>query len=441
MFKKTVRYLLVGSLALSLLVAGCGGKDATSQDGKSGEKVTVTFWDINAGPDRTPYYEELIKKFEAANPTIHVEYVGLPKNNAKQKIDAAVSANDMPDVAALQTSWIAEYTARNALLPMDEYFDKWSDKDKISAALLKANRELALDHKLYQIPTAMNMECMWYRADWFKEAGLTAPETWDQFFAAVAKLTDKAQNRYGYSIRGGNGGSFQLERMMFAYTGQTEYIDKNGKCTINSPENVEFVKKYLGIYQEYTPKSDVTNGYKEMVAGFDTGAVAYIQHNLGSFSEHSKALKPDQFAPAPLPKSKDGKYLQVGGNSWGFAIFKSTKHADAAWKFVSFLASASSQSYFDQKTGEMPTHADSLAEDWAKQNPQMQMAAQLLKSPDLKFYEPPIYLPDYRAILDQQIDPGIQAVMTGKKSVEDFLNEWAAAIEKSKQKYDAAHKK
>jgi multiple sugar transport system substrate-binding protein len=438
MLKKVTKSLLAASLLLALAVTGCGqNATADKQQGKPGEKVTVVFWDENAGPQRTPFYQELIKRFEEKNPNIHVEYVGLPKNAAKQKYDAAIAANDTPDVAGVQTTWLADFTARKALLEMDPFFDKWSDKDKISKQIIESNRAAVLDKKLYQIPNTMNMEILWYRPDWFKEAGIKAPETWDEFFTAVEKITDKEKNRYGFSIRGGNGASFQLQRMMYAYSGITEYIDAKGKCTVNDPKHIEFLKKYLGMYKVYTPISDVTNGYQQMVAAFDTGAVAMIQHNIGSYGEHSKALKPGQYAPLLIPKTADGRYIQEGANFNGYSIFKSTKQPEAAWKFVSFLASAESQSYWNQSIGQIPTHLDSLKEPWAKELPHMQLALSLLSNPKLTTYEPPIYLPDYRSILDQIVDPGIQAVMTGKKTEEQYLNEWAVAVEKSKQKYDA----
>jgi len=79
---------------------------------------------------------------------------------------------------------------------------------------------------------------------------------------------------------------------------------------------------------------------------------------------------------------------------------------------------------------------DSLQEPWAQELPHMQLALRMFSNPNLKFYQPPMYLPDYRSMLDQTGDQGIQAVMIGKKSVEEFLNEWALVFERSKQRYD-----
>lgn len=428
------KMLMAAGLVLTLGIVGCGGQQASQP--KVGEKVTITFWDENAGPDRTPYYEELIKRFEQANPTIHVEYVGLPRSNSRQKIDAAIAGNDLPDVSGCQASWVSDFAGRGALMPLDSFFEKWSEKDKFSNVVIDSSRKLTLDHKLYEMPNTMNLDCLWYRADWFKEAGITPPETFEQFFDAIEKMTTQDKSRYGFSIRAGNGGSYQLERMIMSNNGDPTYIDANGKCLINSPKNVEFVKKYLEIYQKNTPKSDVTNDYKAMVAGFDSGAVAMIQHNIGSYGEHNKALKPDQYRALSLPKASNGKYLQASGNVNGYVMFKASKHQEEAWKFISFLCSAPSQSYWNKAIGQMPTHNDVYNEAWAKELPHMQMAVALLKDPNLIFFERPVYLPEYVAIMDQQVDPGMQAVMTGKKTVEEFLNEWASALERSKQKYD-----
>lgn len=174
-----------------------------------------------------------------------------------------------------------------------------------------------------------------------------------------------------------------------------------------------------------------------MVAGFDVQSVAMIQHNAGSYGEHSKSLKPEQFEALPLPKTADGRYMQMGGNTDGYSIFKNSKSPDAAWKFLSFLCSAPSQSYWNKNIGQLPTHSDVLKEPWMNERQHTQMIVKMLNDPKVVFYTAPLYLPEYKSILDQLVTPGIQAVMIGKKTPEELLNEWAKAVETAKQKYDA----
>ncbi len=91
---------------------------------------------------------------------------------------------------------------------------------------------------------------------------------------------------------------------------------------------LSFLRSTFELYQKNTPKSDITNDYKEMIAGFDTGVVAMVHHNIGSFGEHSKAFEPEQFQAIPLPKTEDGRYVAEGGNTINMSIFKTTKNPD-----------------------------------------------------------------------------------------------------------------
>lgn len=444
------------TLASAMLLAACGGGNtggtadsgstseapgtdtaiSSSKETASTEKVKLSFWDENAGPDRTPIWEELISRFEDENENITVEYFGLPKNDAKSKIDAAIAAKDTPDVASIQTSWLPEYSIREALYPLDDLFKDSDLNGKINQGAIDFNKEIVRDGGLYGIPYTQNLDIIWIREDLFKEAGIEAPETWDEFFKDVDEMT--TDDVYGYTIRGGAGGSLQLQRLMYAYSGITNYVKEDGQATIDDPMHVDFLKKYFELYQKNTPQSDITNGYKEMVATFDTGKAAMVHHNIGSFGEHSKALEPDQFEAIPLPKSEKGNYVVEGGNTIGISLFAGTEHPEEAFKLAEFLNNAESQSYWNEKVGQIPTNSDVMDQAWIQDAQHLKVAFSVYDDPTTELYEPPFYLPDYRSILDNQVDAGIQSVMAGDKTVEEFLAEWAESIEASAAKYKDA---
>lgn len=408
----------------------------TSVFGKGPNPVKITFWDENAGPNRTPYYEELIKRFEGKNPDIRVEYVGLPWSNAKQKYDVAIAANEVPDCGGMPLIFVSGFIMKNALLELDKYFNVWDQKNKISNLTLTANRSLAKNQKLYMLPNTTTMSVFWYRTDVYKSLGLKEPETWNELYESIRKTTNASKNNYGFSLRGGPGSAQQLEDMMFAYSGLTTYFTGNGKCTVNDPKNIEAVKRFVAMYKVNTQESDITNGYKEMVAAFDSGRAMMIQHNLGSYGEHLKALSGDQFAALPFPASISGKRVVKGGQANGYGIFRASKHPDAAWKFITYLCSAEAQSYWNYQIGQLPTHSDVYQEDWVKRYPHIGMAGRVLADKNSATMMPPIYLPEYAAILTQLVEPGFQEVLLGRKTVEAFLNEWATAMEKAKVNYD-----
>jgi multiple sugar transport system substrate-binding protein len=440
MFRKnlTNSVMVLMIVVIGLVLTGCNSEYSLFQksNAKEDERVKIVFWDDNTGPQRTPVWEELITRFEKENPTIDVEYIGLPKDSAKAMFDAAIASGEVPDVASVYASWLPEFSTRDALLPLDSYFSKWSEKDKINKGSIEFNRRMVKNQKLYGIPYTQNLDILWVRSDWFKAANLNTPETWDEFFRAVEMLTDKSNNRYGYTIRGGAGGSFQLQRMMYAYSG-IETFFKDGKSTINDPKHVEFLKKYFALYQNYTSISDITNDYKAMIAGFDSGKIAMLQHNIGSFAEHSEALESNQFQAIPLPKSVKGYYVAEDGNTIGVSIFKGTRHPEESWKFIQFINSKKAQSYWNQSVGQIPTNVDVLNEEWIKTSPHIQTAQKVYNNPNTILFEPPFYLSEYRTILNTIVDTGTQSVLSGKMTVEEFLDKWAEAMEEARgQQYN-----
>jgi multiple sugar transport system substrate-binding protein len=148
------------------------------------------------------YQHHVIKRFEAKNPNINVEYVGIPNSLAKSKYDAAIAANDMPDVGSVQTTWLPEFSLRGALLPLDSYFNKSDLKGKINKGAVDFNKGITRDKKLYGIPYTQNLDIIWLRSDWFQQAGVKVPATWDDFFNSANQMTDKTKNHYGFTTRG-----------------------------------------------------------------------------------------------------------------------------------------------------------------------------------------------------------------------------------------------
>jgi multiple sugar transport system substrate-binding protein len=254
-------------------------------------------------------------------------------------------------------------------------------------------------------------------------------------------MTDKKDNQYGFSIRGGSGSDTVVLAGIVSYSGMTSFFNKKGKCLINNPAAVSFIEKYAAMYDKVTPQSDITNGYKEMVAAFDSGVANMIFHNLGSYGEHHRSLKKGQYAAAPFPLPINGKRTYLADAPNGNAIFKSTKHPKEAWQLVSFLSSKDAQRYWNQKIGQIPTNVDLLTEDWVEGVQHISVLGKAFATKGTITVSQPEYLPDYKNIRLQVFEPGFQGVLAGKRTAKQFLDELAAALEKSEKAYRASLKK
>lgn len=451
---KIIVSLMLAGVAVSAVLTACGNsstaptntKDTAgaSQNAGSADKeatpATITWWFGNMTPDKDERLNPLMENFNKVYPHIKIDFLGYPEQPG-EKIRVALAADSPPDVAYGADQAISIFGAE-AFIPLDDYLENSPLKGKINENALQTVRSLNRDGKLYAIPTTQNVWCLWVRSDWFEEAKVKIPETWDEFFDAAVKMTDKANGKYGFSLRAGDAsGVGSLENLMYSYSGIKEVITAEGKATINDPLHVEFLEKFLGLYNVATSESDVTNTFREVQAAFQSGKAAIIVHNLVSGVPNSIAFDNDlsKFQAIPFPKSVKG-YTNIPGvipTNW--PIFKASKNPQAAWTFVEFLAGKESVDHYGKHSGEIPLNIDSANESWVKETPWTNMALNLLNAPDTQVYVAPLYLPEYSGMRAGLVG-NLQKVILGDMSARDFLDDWAEQLEQAKADFDANFK-
>jgi multiple sugar transport system substrate-binding protein len=417
------------AMGAGLALAGCGS--GAGSDGAT----KITFWDDNGGPARTPVWQHIIDEFQQANPTIKVSYVGIPIAQVQQKYDTAIAGGGLPDVGGVSTAMLANLVAQHALDPVDDRISGGALNGKLNQQVTTTVKATVPDGKLYLVPMSTNIGMWWYRTDWFADAGLKAPQNWSDFFADVAKLTDTGKNRYGFTIRGGAGSIAQMLEVVYGQSGIADFFDASGKSTANDPRNVAALEKLAGLYKKNTPQADVTNDYPKMVAQFDGGTIAVMQHNLGSYNDHVKALGKDKVAAFAVPKSDSGARTVVSQPVSGIGVFASGKQKDAAFKFAEFAASKGMNSYWSEQTGVLPANTEVNGEPWLAGLQHIAEAVRVLNDSTTKVVQLPYYLPDFNAISKTDTEPLFQKVLLGQMSAKDFLNQFAAKFTDAQAKY------
>ncbi|HEX2288755.1 MAG TPA: sugar ABC transporter substrate-binding protein, partial [Pseudonocardiaceae bacterium] len=423
-------------LATALVSGACLALAGCSGDSDSGNGITkITFWDDNGGPARTPVWEHIIAEFERANPTIDVEYVGVPIAQVQQKYDTAIAGGGLPDVGGVTTAMLANLVPQKALDAVDDRLGASSINGKLNEQVLSTVRSTVPDGKLYMVPMSTNMGVFWYRTDWFSQAGVQPPQTWDAFFAAVDKLTDTGQNRYGFTIRGGAGSIAQMLEVIYGQSGITEMFDSSGKSTVNDPRNVAALERLAALYKKNTPEADLTNDYAKMVAQFGGGTIGIMQHNLGSYNDHVKAFGKDKVAAIAVPKSATGTRTVTSHPVSGLGVFASGQNKDAAFKFAEFAAGKAMNSYWGEKTGQLPTNVEVVGESWLAGQQHIAEATKVLNDPSTKLVQLPYYLPEFNAITKTDTEPLFQKVLLGEMSAKDFLDQFAGKFTEAQASY------
>ncbi|MFF7049314.1 ABC transporter substrate-binding protein [Streptomyces griseorubiginosus] len=422
-------------LALTATACGDDGSGAGGDKGENGSgKGKIVFWDNNGGV-RTDIWKEVIADFQKANPDIKVEYVGIASTEYQSKVDTAIQGGGLPDVGGVGAAMLAGFAAQNALEPLDDRLagsslDGKLNKDMVS--VLKASG--GGDGTLYSIPTSANNGVLYYRTDLFKKAGLDEPTTWDKFYEAAKKLTNAKKNEFGYTIRGGAGSIAQALDAAYGQSGITSFWNGD-KTTLNDPKNVAALEKYAALYKKDTPAADLNNDFTKMVAQWDSGTIGMLNHNLGSYQDHVKALGVDKFRGIPQPIGANGKRVQVSNPVDGLGVFKSSKNKDAAWKFIEFATSHAENSKFNKAAGQVPSNNDAAKDAWISEAEPTKLAAAALTDGSTSIVQLPYYLPDWNTISKADNEPNFQKVLLGDMSAKDFLDTMAEQLNKAQAEW------
>jgi alpha-glucoside transport system substrate-binding protein len=196
-------------LVLSLLAAGCGGDDdgeagdettGATETGDGGEAVSgeVSVMSTWSGPEQKAF-QAVIDGFTEQNPDVEVTYDSAG-DALPTVLSTAVEGGNPPSVAAVaQPGLVQQYVERGELQPLS------FAEETISENFSEAVREVGtFEGELYALLfKAANKSTVWYNVHAFEDAGVEAPETWDDFLANAETI--KASGLPAYSIGGAEG--------------------------------------------------------------------------------------------------------------------------------------------------------------------------------------------------------------------------------------------
>lgn len=429
--KGTKRWLavsLIPVLAAGALSGCSSGETKGSTDGGGGSgTVTLKMIESLTSPARTDVIKKMIASFESAYPNIKVELISPPLESADNKISTMLAAKEDLDVLEVRDVTVKQFVTNKWIADLTSYTSSWSSyKDLNANSLAMANY---IDQKPYYIPYGLYQKMLFYRKDWFDQKGLTPPKTWDDLNKAAKALTDPANNRFGYSFRGGSGADGYIVDLLRDYNGKNVNTDdamflKSGATIFSTPEAKQGMQLYVSLYKEGSPKDSVNWAFAEQVQGFVSGATAMLIQDPDTIDPVKQKLKEGTWATAPMPTGPTGaSHYKVGAAGWGVTSY--SKHPKEAWKLIEFISSPEQNAVFTKVAGVIPIHNSASVDKYFKEGaykPYIDMAN------DTAHYIP--YKPetDYKGFGEWRkiVQQDAQAVLLGQMSIDDALKKWDA---------------
>ncbi|HOJ93976.1 MAG TPA: sugar ABC transporter substrate-binding protein [Fervidobacterium nodosum] len=312
-------------------------------------KVTIEFWTLSLSPTFDEYIKSMIKDFESQNPDIEVKWLDIPYGAAVQKLTAAITAKQAPDVMNLNTSWAIDFAAQDALLPLDKYLTK-EDKNLYWEKLWNST---VIDGKSYAFPWYASIPILMYNRDLFKKAGLDPnkpPKTWDDVYQYSLVLKTKL-GVYGFVPN-----IIAIDELLLE--GIPIVTPDGKKAAFNTAEALAKLEWFQKCYR-MNIMSRSLGGYGEGRELFQGGKLAMYPAGL-TMLKHIKVNSPDIYKVtdvAPYPIGKGG-IIKV--SLMNLVIPVTTKYPKEAIKFALFATSPKWQIEFSKYATVLPSTKQGL---------------------------------------------------------------------------------
>ncbi|MGI5038318.1 ABC transporter substrate-binding protein [Streptomyces sp. JAC128] len=349
------------TLAVSVVagVTGCGG--GTSSDGGSNESPkTLTYWASNQGPsieaDKKILTPEL-KKFEKET-GIKVKLEVVPWADLLNRILAATTSGQGPDVLNIGNTWSASLQSTGALLPWDdENFEAIGGRDRfIDSAVASAGKE---GEPPAAVPLYSLSYALYYNKKMFADAGITAPPaTWDQLVEDGRKLSK--DGKWGLGAEGSNLSNNIHQTFVLGQQHGADFFDEQGKADFTSDGAVAAVKQYVDFMakDKIIAPGNAEYAQNQSLTDFAKGRTAMVLWQAAATTFAAQGMKPENWgvAPVPVPAGAPGAGKQTNSMVAGInmAVFRNTRNIDGAKMFVKFMTSDAEQKILCKTYGSIP---------------------------------------------------------------------------------------
>lgn len=324
----------VALLLAALTLAACGGGSSSSGGGGGAQttdpvKVKGTVRVIMEEVPDTDIVKGLLPAFQQQYPGVDVKIEALPYDQMRDRIVSSFLASSPTyDLIIVDNPWMTDFAKGGFLQPLDDRIAATPgfDLQDFSEPL----RDIAdVDGKTYGIPFYNYALALVYRTDLYRAAGLTPPKTLDELKQAAAKLT--TGGRAGIAMQPQKGYKIFEEWGNYLLAAGGSIQDASGKVTLDSPEARQALRTYIDIYESSAPKNSLNWGFDEAIRSVSSDKAAQLISYNWTLPTVQKSGKPFSIAEVP------GGRAILGAWYWG--VPKNSATEDAAWAFVSWIAS------------------------------------------------------------------------------------------------------
>lgn len=352
---KVGRRGMLAGLATSVMLvsAGCGSSAPVSTPKASGP-VSLTYWSGHASGALYKAVVAEVAQFNKTHPSIRVKFI--PRGASSHGL-AAFEAGQAPSVGMVSAYIVPQLARAGALVPLTKYVN---GPNGLTAAQIHQDYYPAVWNDMregssvqYQMPLEKKATLViYYNTALFKKAGITTlPKTWAQVGADAAKISSLGSSYHGiawtpyldqlYDITLSNGGQ--------VFTSATN----RRAFALDNPAAIATMNMFKGWIK--SGAMIMTSGY-EYQLDFGTGKVGMVIDSSAGYTYDKRAIG-GKFVMAGIsaPAGTSGHSSQyINGASLVMFNVGTAAQKAAAWTFMKWMSSPSTNVYWDEHTNYLP---------------------------------------------------------------------------------------
>ena len=401
------------SIWKSALLGGMSLLAFAAQASAGEVRVTVAEYSTKTAP----YFADVEKEFEAANPGIDVQIEIVPWDVLLQKLTTDIAAGTNADLSIIGTRWLIDFVQQGIAEPLDGYI-KPEFKDRFIDTFLSPS---VMEGKTYGLPIAASARAMYYNKDILSKAGVAnPPATWAELQDAARKIKESGGDVFGFGLQGK-----EIETDVYYYYAMwsmgSEILNEDGSSGLGTPGALEAAKLYKSLIDEGLTEPGVTSLNREDVQNlFKQGKVG-MMITAPFLSNQIKEEAPNlNYGVAAIPAGPTGARGTYGVTD-SIIMFQNSKNKEEAWKLLDYLFTTEQRAKFTQGEGFLPVNKEEAKMDYYVNNADLAAFTALL--PDARFA--PV-IPGWEEIAQITSD-AMQKIYLGKpEEIEATLKDAAA---------------
>ncbi len=347
---KKLSLLLLG-MVLILFLAACGGDETSSEEtDESGNNETEGTESEDSGEEasgdeevtlriawwgsqpRHDYTLEVIEMYEEQNPNVTIEPEYASWDDYWQKLAPQAAANELPDIIAMDLSYLSQYSQNNQLADLTPFLGEQIDVSNISDNAVIGGE---VGDGIYGFNLGVNALGFHYNPEVLAEAGIDEiPEdwTWEDYQEMSKQAAEqdiyfdnalKADVFFNYYLRTQGKRLYAEDGSGLGYEDDQLFVDfftmVQEQVEMGATPTPDFLAQLAG------PEDD------PVVKGEGVGIFQWSNQFVGLEDISGLDFK---MAPTPGPNVSDGLFLKP---SMFFSVSENSAAKEAAAEFISYF--------------------------------------------------------------------------------------------------------